>query len=708
MEGILAGNGDNMTRHKYCCIIALSVFIFAAQICVAKPISIEGAPADTGYNVGTVAIIRATLKDVEGDPHRYAVFTNIQYIGTTAETSVEMDRQSQDASGGWRYEANWPIPADAPTGFYSVTVKVEDRKARSVVATQKLPGFAAYKKLVRIARVTLDKTFYAPGETIECEVTLQNLTGTDLRDLLVEFSNANYPWISTFSGKAKLSGQKVENPELGLKVMRDHLNLAAHNETTIPMMPAGTAAFLQGTQVAVLGAGGPARSFKLPPPEVDTYTIAVWNAERTVLYDMQFSPQVVVRDPARIEPKPYSSHNYTHAYNDEIDYKKYREFYAPGEISAALTVDHARTLFRPGDPSMVKVTVKNTTSAPWSGAELHAELRDGSGHQLHAGTMASAINLAPGESRVVDGDLDKVPSSLASGVYKLVLSLVSSDAKPLAMTTSELAVNSLPASLLVFCPHEDDEHPYTGLIRAAVEAGVPVRVVFFTGGDVGECERYFNKPCGPNEAREFGTVRMEESMETLEHMGLTRDHVQFLGLPDGGSGAIWNENIKESNPFLDIYLATNHAPYPNLVKPNLPYARDSVISVVKQIITDFRPAMIATPHPDERHVDHRTANWFVLKACQELLRDKAINPQTIILADQSYGAGGFKPAPYQYEKYTVYLSGEASAMKQEASWIYQSQDGNLAEGAKKSFSELPREEVHYRIVDWQEHLGWNE
>ena len=598
-----------MTRQKKFCTLALSICFLTALRCGAKSISVEGAPADTGYNVGSIALIHATLRGVTGDPSRYAIFSNIQYVGTTAQASVEMDRKSEDAGGGWRYEAEWPIPSDAPTGLYSVALQVEDRVAHSVVATQKLPGFVAYKKLVRISRVTLDKTFYAPGEIIQCEVALENLTGNDMKNLRIEFSNANYPWISTFSGEAALSGKKEGNPELGLKLLRDHLDLAARGEATIPMMAAGTAAFLQGTQVAVLGAGGPARNFKLPPPEVDTYTIAVWNAERTVLYDMQFSPQVIVRDPSRVLPKPYSSHNYTHAYNDEIDYKKYRKFYPGG-----------------------------TTSD----------------------------------------------------------------------TTTNMGTNKLPSSLLVFCPHEDDEHPYAGLIHTAIEAGIPVRVVFFTGGDVGECERYFNKPCGPNEAREFGTVRMEESMEALEHIGLTRDHVMFLGLPDGGSGAIWSQNIKVSNPFLDIYLATDHAPYENLVKPNLPYARDAVIDAVKQIITDFHPAMIATSHPDERHVDHRTANWFVVKACQELLRDKRIDPQTVILADQVYGAGGAKPAPYKYEKYTVYLSGEAAALKQEMSWIYQSQDGNLTEGARQTFSELPREEIHYRILDWQEHAGWNE
>jgi LmbE family N-acetylglucosaminyl deacetylase len=293
-------------------------------------------------------------------------------------------------------------------------------------------------------------------------------------------------------------------------------------------------------------------------------------------------------------------------------------------------------------------------------------------------------------------------------VYSVTVITSGNDPGSHAQTTMEVAVNHLPNSLLVFCPHEDDEHAYAGLIRAAVEAGIPVRVVIFTGGDVGACERYYSKGCGPNEAREFGMVRMEESAEALEHIGLTRDKLSFMGLPDGGSGEIWFHHIKVSDPFLSIYLATDHAPYENILQPNLPYARDAVISLTKQIITGFHPAMIALSHPDERHVDHRTANWFVIKACQALLAERQIDPATIILADQVYGAGGFKAAPYKYEPAPVFLSGEAAALKQEMSWIYQSQDGNLSEGMKKSFAELPRQEMHYRIVDWQEHAGWNE
>ncbi len=696
-----------MLMRRYFSLVLLGVSFLGLRPLRAQSISVEGAPSDTGFNVGSMATIRATLRGAKGDATRYVLFAEIQYVGTTAVTSVQMDQQGGSGAGEIRYEASWPIPSDAPTGLYSVTVRVEDRSAHKVVATQRLRGFAAYKKLVRITRVRLDKTFYSPGEPIQCEVDLENLTDDDLKGLRVEFSNANYPWISMFSGQPNLAGSQTENPELGLKVLRDHLNLPAHGEATIAMIPAGKAAFLQGTQVAVMGAGGPARHEKIPPPEVDQFTLAVWNADRAVLYDMQFSAPAIVRAPDRELPKPYS-HNFTHSYNSDIDFSKYREFYPPGEISSAITVDHQRTLFRPGERVSVKASLKNPGEQAWNGLALRAEVYNSKRERVDATTLLSTFDLAPSEARSVQADAWTVPASVEPGIYSLNLSMLDSQGQLKATTKTEIAVNDLPASLLVFCPHEDDEHAYAGLIRAAVEAGIPLRVVVFTGGDVGACERYYSKPCGPNEAQEFGLVRMEETAEALEHIGLTRDKLTFLGLPDGGSGAIWSDHIKISNPFMSIYLACDHAPYENVLKPNLPYARDAVIHLVKQIILDFRPALIATPHPDERHVDHRTANWFVIKACQELLRENQIDPQTIVLADQSYGAGGFKPAPYRYERAIVYLSGEAAAMKQEMSWIYQSQDGNLSEGMRQTFAELPREEAHYRIMDWQEHAGWNE
>jgi LmbE family N-acetylglucosaminyl deacetylase len=690
-----------MLSRNFFLLVLISALTSTWSTARGAEISVKGAPADSGFNIGSLATIRATVKGLASDPRRYTVFAEIQYAGTTSTTSVQMDRVAEPRPGEVEYEIGWPIPAEAPTGLYTVAVRVQDRTSHHTIALQPLRAFAAYKKLIQISHLSLDKTFYNLGEPIQCQLTLENLTGAELKNLLVEFSNANYPWISLNPGEAGA------NPDLALKVLRDHVNLAARGTATIPMTSAGIASSLQGLQKEVMGVGAPVRHEKTPPPEVDTYTVAVWNAGHTILYDMQFTPPAIVRPSDRDLPIPYSR-DFTHPYNSDIDYTNYRNFYPPGVVSRFITVDHSRTLYRPGDRLRIAGTLTNAGDEAWSGAEFRTTILDPAGNAVQKATLLSGISLGPGQTQAVASDAWAIPANQAPGTYRIRLELMGGGGRLLAETGTEIAVNALPPTVLVFCPHEDDEYAYAGLIRAAVEAGIPVRVVILTGGDVGECERYYNKPCGPNEAREFGMVRMEESREALEHIGLTRDKVDILGLPDGGSGAIWSEHIKPLNPYLSVYLACDHAPYEHVLKPNLPYARDSVIATIEQIITDFHPALIALPHPDERHVDHRTTNWFVIKACQELLREQRINPQTIVWGDRSYGAGGFKLAPYKYEKAVIYLSGEASALKQEMGWIYQSQDGNLEEGMKKTFSELPRQEEHVRILDWQEHEGWNE
>jgi LmbE family N-acetylglucosaminyl deacetylase len=690
-----------MLSRSFVLLVLVATVLSTWSTARGDEITVVGAPADSGFNVGSIATIRATVKGFAGDASRYAVFAEIQYAGTTSTTSVQMDRVAEPRQGEAEYEIGWPVPAEAPTGLYTVAVRVQDRTAHRTVVLQSLRGFAAYKKLVQISHLNLDRTFYNLGEPIQCQLTLENLTDAELANLLVEFSNANYPWISLYSSEGG------SNPDLALKVLRDHITLAARATATVPMTSAGIASSLQGMQVEVMGVGGPVRHEKTPPPEVDTYTVAVWNADHTILYDMAFTPPAIVRPSDHDLPIPYSR-NFTHPYNSDIDYAKYRNFYAPGQVSSLIAIDHSRTLYRPGDPVRITGTLKNSEGEAWNGAELRVSILDGSGKSVQEATLLSGINLAAGQTQAIASEAWAIPGNQAPDTYRVRVKLMGAGGRLLAETGTEIAVNVLPASALVICPHEDDERAYAGLIRAAVEAGIPVRVLILTGGDVGECERYYNKHCGPNEAREFGMVRMEESREALEHIGLTRDKVDILGLPDGGSGAIWSQHIKPLDPFLSVYLACDHAPYEHVLKPNLPFARDSVLAAIEQIVTDFRPALIALPHPDERHVDHRTTNWFAIKACQELLREQRIDPQTIVWGDRAYGAGGFKPAPYKYQKAVVFLSGEAAALKQEMDWIYQSQDGNLAEGMRTTFSELPRQEEHVRILDWQEHEGWNE
>ncbi len=676
----------------------------------ADEITVEGGPTDSGFQAGSEASFRVTLSSpAKTDFKQYLVFADVSYMGTTAVSSAQLDLLSAEtAAQGSRaiFEGGWLVPSEAPTGIYSATLRIEDRSERRVFTRQKIRGFAAYRKPIRIARTTLDRTYYTAGQPIRCEVVLQNHSREEARGLRVEFSNANYPWISLFSKDGAVVSD-ARNPELAVRVLRDQVNIPPSSEVRIPMSLAGNAAFLQGRQAAVLGSGGPTRNEAAPPPEVNTYTVALWNADRTVLHDMQFTTPAVVRTEGRHRPIPYGR-NFTHSYNSEIDFKKYREFYPPDELSPAMTLDRARTMYRPGDAVRTGGKVKNSEGVDWKEVVLNADLMSPEGARARLTPLGAWPSLKGGSVQEFDVEAWNVPADLEPGAHQFILKLETSEGRKLATATLDIAVNRLPASLMVFCAHPDDEVAYGGLIRAAVEAGISVRVVFFTGGDVGACERYYAKPCGPNEAREFALVRMEESADALAHLGVARENLTFLGLPDGGSGAIWSQHVSAAKPFRSLYLATEHAPYEEAFKPNLAFAREPVIEATKQLIAEFRPEMIATTHPDERHVDHRTANWFVIKACQELLREQRIDTKTLLIADVSYGAGGYKPAPFQYEKFTVYLSGEAAALKEEMNWLYQSQHGNHAEGMRAASSELSRREEHVRILDWQAHAGWNE
>ena len=653
-----------MPSRNTCLLMLIATILSPWRMVLGGEISVEGAPAESAFNVGSVATIHVTVRGMTGNASRYAVFAEIQYAGTTSTTDVQMDRVAEPRPGVAEYEIGWPIPVEAPTGLYTVAVQVEDRSDHSTVTTKTLGGFGAYRKLIHISHLATDKTSYNPGEPIRCEVTLENLSDSQFKDLRIEFSNANYPWDFPYSGNPS------ENPEFALKVLSDHLVLPALGTTVIPMTTAGTASLFQGKQREALGVGGAAPQGNTPETKVDTYAVAVWNAERTVLYDLQFTQTAIA--------KPHTMH---------------REPRTPGMVSDIIFVDHSRTLYRPGDQVRVTGRVRNQGNGSWSDAELRATVMDAAGKTVQQETLPFLANLGPGQTQAIASDVWAIPAGQAPGNYRLRLELLATGGKHLAETEIEIAVNILPASVLVFCPHAEDVSSYAGLIRAAIEARVPVRVVILADSDAGACGRYDNKLCGPNEARKSGMDHMEESRNALEHLGLSRDKVVFVGLPDGGSGAIWSQHIKSSSPYLSVYLACDHAPFEQIFKPNLPYARDSVIGAIERIISDFHPALIALPHPDERRMDHHVTNWFVIKACQESLREKRMDPDTLIWSHQAYDAGDSKSAPYAYEKVIVFLSGEGAALGQEM---------------KGTFSEMPHREEYLRILDWQEHKGWNE
>lgn len=662
-------------------IIAATMLLLLLAIRVRAQSPVQVIPDKTSYNVGDEVRLRIVFP-VGQKSSSLDLSAALRYAG---ESQLALNQARLELSlipahpEPLAVAKLWKVPFDAKTGRYEVDLVARDQQSQQVVfSLPNATSFAVHKKLVQIERVELDKTLYTSGDPVACRATLKNLTDRALGGLRVEFSDRYWPWIAPSSDR--------ERP------------------TIVPL--AEGLSFPPGGEQEV-GSDRAALAKEVKKPAVHQFAVVVWDRDRKNIYDIAFSPLVFIQPPGVEAPKPYPS-QYVYPNLDAVNVSGYRQFY-PSELnSAAIQFDRTHTMLVSGGEATVRFSVQNPTDQPWRGVSIRASLRGPGGAELANRRVAERADVSPPGSPLKKETTFAFPAD-ASGIYRAQVEINDAEGKVLAMNSLELGVNPLPKSILIFCAHEDDEMAHTGIIRAAVENRIPLHVVYFTSGDAGSCDRYYQHSCGPAEALNFGALRMEEARAALGHLGVPRENIYFLGLPDGGSGKIWHDHVEPSDPYRSVLLASDHAPYEGLVRPNLPYARKAVVEVVKEVITRLRPEVIYTAHPPaEGHIDHMVNNYFVVKALQELLREGAVSPNLELRVDSVYDPKAHPSTPYHYQERVLHVSGEAMALAQEAGWFYQSQGGNRAEGNLRTFSQLPRKQAFRQVLDWKDHEGWNE
>ncbi len=670
--------------------VALAIALALASVRAWPQAGPQAVADNISYNVGETLRLKVVFPNLAASQHPPSIYiefpldlaATIHYAGESEAVLDQVPLASSfiasrsDYSTGYREV--WRVPYEAKTGRYEVDLAARDSKSHEVVWNlPRAASFAVHRKLLRIEWIELDKTFYTSGDPVGCRVALTNLSDRPLSGLRVEFSERYWPWIAPSSERAGVDVVTLRDP--------------------LALEPQGNAR-LENPHVVVAKA--------VKQSTVQQYAAVVWDQERKNVYDIAFSPLILIQPPGADSRKPYPL-QYVYPDLGAVDTSSYRLFVGPELNSAAIQFDRSHTMFASGSEVTLKFSVINPTDQPWRGVTIRATLRGPGGVELAGNVVAEKVDIgAHGSPREQEAKFTLPPD--ASGIFRVDVEVSDSSGLVLASNRLELGVNPLPRSILIFCAHEDDEMAHAGIIRAAVESRIPLHVAYFTSGDAGSCDRYYQHSCSPAEALNFGALRMEEARAALGHLGVPRDNIFFLGLPDGGSGQIWSQHPEPSDPYFSVLLASDHAPYEGLARPNLPYARRSVVEAVKEFIRKYQPEVIYTGHPDERHVDHRTNNRFVVKALQELRREGAISANLELLADQVYGPGPQAHAPYRYQKHILFVSGEARARAQEAGWFYQSQGGNRALGRIRTFDQLPRQEIHWQILDWMDHEGWNE
>lgn len=181
---------------------------------------------------------------------------------------------------------------------------------------------------------------------------------------------------------------------------------------------------------------------------------------------------------------------------------------------------------------------------------------------------------------------------------------------PIARASVQAVPTGFPAEtrLLVVAPHEDDETLAAGqLIAAARRRGLPVRVVFVTGGD-GFTKAAAAESGDPRPAADdylaLAAERRKEAVRAAAALGLSPPDLVFLGYPDRGLEEMLLSHWSAADPYRSPFTGSTRSPYPDTLSPGAPHAGAALLADLERVIADFRPTLIVAPHTGDVHPDH--------------------------------------------------------------------------------------------------------
>jgi LmbE family N-acetylglucosaminyl deacetylase len=176
--------------------------------------------------------------------------------------------------------------------------------------------------------------------------------------------------------------------------------------------------------------------------------------------------------------------------------------------------------------------------------------------------------------------------------------------------------------ILVLVPHPDDDILSTaGTVQQALAMGLPVKVVFFTNGDYNETSfALYRKEItlDPTEALRLGETRREEALAAQSILGVKPEQVGFLGYPDGGGLEIFEKHWGESPPYRALLSGETSVFYTFAQSLDAPFKGESIVSDIKEVLSDFRPTKVFTSHPGDVHPDHQTLPLYLQLALWDL------------------------------------------------------------------------------------------
>lgn len=194
--------------------------------------------------------------------------------------------------------------------------------------------------------------------------------------------------------------------------------------------------------------------------------------------------------------------------------------------------------------------------------------------------------------------------------------------------------------------HPDDIKNVTGIVFRAMEKKSRVSLVLVTKGEAHRSDaRRTDSP------HEMGERRVDELIDFLRIIGVPRDNLFLMGVPDGGKTlpALRENFFKvEGAPFCDPLFHTDRVRYHDAFKPDMPFYGEAILAALESILIMLQPHLILTHHPKDDHPDHRAVSFFVRKAVSRLNHRKTLECAPPVYASLVYYQTGCWPPNGDY------------------------------------------------------------
>ncbi len=219
--------------------------------------------------------------------------------------------------------------------------------------------------------------------------------------------------------------------------------------------------------------------------------------------------------------------------------------------------------------------------------------------------------------------------------------------------------------LLLVAPHPDDEMLAAGgLLQLVNAAGGIVHVVYLTDGEGYpqgvRAERHATKLTAAD-YRAYGHQREDEARTAMRSLGFGGWSLTFLGFPNGGLNRLMTTHYWSSHrhAYRSQYTRLDRPAPSEAFDPGTEYRGEDLMHELADIIRDFKPTMILVSRPEDQHVDHCAAWFFVADALANVQRVSPLYHPDVVTYIIHYGSWPFDQ-PGMHLPAPEYLDGGVS------------------------------------------------